>query len=171
MRLSLLFAALVVVSPLALHATTIFSTSFEGPQFTTGTLNGQNGFFHDTAAIGQVESGIANSGTQAVEFNANGTSGQNVALIDTAFTASPGNETATIQIAAMFTSSTSASIYEVLGLDSSSGFLTQIAYFNGGAYFVMAQILLTISSFRRRWTPGMSTRSNSTTLRKWRRVT
>ena len=71
-----------------------------------------------------------------MQFSADGTSGQNVAVINTPFTASPGNETATVQIAAMFTSSSSASIYEAIGLNSSSGFLTQIAYFNGGAYFV-----------------------------------
>jgi len=134
MRPTLLAAVMLIAATSALHATTLYITGFEPPEFTTGTLEGQNGFFYNAAGIGQVESSVVNSGTQAVEFNAQGTSDQNVSLVPTSFTASPGDETATVQIAAMFTGD-SATLFQVLGLNSSAGFLTQMVYRNGVAYF------------------------------------
>ncbi len=134
MRPTLLAVIVLVAATSALHATTLYSTGFESPEFTTGALDGQNGFSNDPGQVGQVESSVVYSGTQAVTFSAQGSSLQNTTHVDTPFTASPGDEIVTVQIAAMF-SGDSTTLFEVLGLNSSAGFLTQLVYRNGVAYF------------------------------------
>lgn len=63
MRKLLLIAACILACTTASRAD-VFSTSFEAPTFQPGQLAGQGGFTGST--VGQVESGIANTGTQAV---------------------------------------------------------------------------------------------------------
>ncbi len=64
----LLTLSLAVASILPAAAGTLYTTGFESPTFTTGDIAGQNGWevFGNPTYAGQVESGFAESGTQAV---------------------------------------------------------------------------------------------------------
>ena len=86
MRIALLFI-LAIGSVLPACAGVLYSTGFESPTFTTGPIAGQNGwavFPGPTSAV-QVESGVAESGSQAVEIIpslAVGQTGPNYAITD-----------------------------------------------------------------------------------------
>jgi hypothetical protein len=61
-------AVVLSLAVLPAFAGVLYSTGFESPTFTTGTINGQNGWVvFGTTAAAQVESGVAESGSQAVE--------------------------------------------------------------------------------------------------------
>jgi len=70
MRLQLgraFFAALLVLASRAAYADTIlYSTGFESPTFTTGSISGQNGWSVYGPGISSVENSFADSGSQAL---------------------------------------------------------------------------------------------------------
>jgi hypothetical protein len=69
--------ALAVASVLPAGAATLLSTGFESPTYTTGPIAGQNGWaVFGTSVAAQVESGVAQSGSQAVEVIPSLASGQ-----------------------------------------------------------------------------------------------
>jgi PEP-CTERM motif len=133
MRKVLLVAVCILACTTACRAD-VFSTSFEQPTFQPGKLAGQGGF--TGSAVGQVENGIANTGSQAVVFNTDGNLGQFTDSISTPFTATSGN-IVTVQIAAMFTPDVETA-FEVLGIHSSSGFVDQLVYADGTARLGLA---------------------------------
>ncbi len=60
--------ALILSLVVPTYAGVLYSTGFESPTFTTGLIAGQNGWaVFGTSGAAQVESGIAESGSQAVE--------------------------------------------------------------------------------------------------------
>jgi hypothetical protein len=66
-RIALLITA-AVASVLPAAADTLYATGFETPTFTTGPIAGQNGWaVFGASGAAQVESGVAQSGSQAVE--------------------------------------------------------------------------------------------------------
>ncbi len=66
-RIALLMTA-AVASSLPAAADVLYATGFESPTFTTGPIAGQNGWaVFGASAAAQVESGFAQSGSQAVE--------------------------------------------------------------------------------------------------------
>jgi PEP-CTERM motif len=140
MRLPLLAVALVVVSPLALHAdTTLFSTSFEAPTYNPGPAAGQGPLIQFSGSSGTIETGVVHTGTQAIEFNAaTDTStfagGQSIIGVGVPFTATPSDETVDLQMSAEFTSATAGTNYDILGVFSSEGFLDQLEYLNGEVF-------------------------------------
>jgi hypothetical protein len=133
MRKVLLIAACILACTTASRAD-IFSTSFEAPTFQPGQLAGQAGF--TGSAVGQVENGIANTGSQAIVFNTSGQMGQSIDRVSTPFTAVSGS-VVTVQIAAMFTPDVETS-FEVLGINSSAGFVDQLVYADGTARLGLA---------------------------------
>jgi len=136
MRLPLLAAALVLVSPLALHADTVFATGFESPTYSPGALAGQVPYFQVDGTSGTVQSAIVRNGTQAVEFDAStDTAGQSVVRMDPHFTATPTDQTVDLQIAALFTSTNAGTSYDILSVFSSAAFLDQLIYLDGVVSF------------------------------------
>ena len=69
-KVALVVVGLAVGSVLPAYAgTVLYTTGFESPTFTTGTISGQNGWaVFGTSSAAQVESGVAQSGSQAVEI-------------------------------------------------------------------------------------------------------
>ena len=61
--------------PAAAMANVVYQTGFEPPGYTTGALAGQNGW---GGSLGTVETTTVFAGTQAVEYNATGQSGQSL---------------------------------------------------------------------------------------------
>jgi hypothetical protein len=126
----LALASLALVFLPALRAGVVFSTGFEAPTYTTGKLAGQNGWFGST--VGVVESGVAYTGTQAVEFNSAGTSGQNLTYLGPPLVPDAGDLEVTLQVAAMFSSSGTSTNWDVLTVyNSSADFMDQLLV-NGG---------------------------------------
>jgi PEP-CTERM motif len=124
--------ALVFASTSALHATTLFSTSFEAPTYTPGAAVGQGSLLQFSGSSGTIETGVAHTGTQAIEFNAaTDTSGQSTMATTVPFTATPSDETVDIQMSAEFTSTTAGTVYNILGLFSSEAYLEELSYLNG----------------------------------------
>jgi len=145
MRLRLLALVILAASSLSLQASTIYSTSFEQPTYSPGNVTGQGDFAAnlgsvDSSSVGQVVTGIANSGSQSVAFNATGTVGQNLDTLHPAspfFTATPGNETVNVQMSAMFNAADPNSAFDILSLSSSDNFtfISQLLYLNGQVLF------------------------------------
>jgi PEP-CTERM motif len=134
----LLAVALVVVSPLALHADTLLATSFEAPTYNPGAAAGQGSLLQGSGSSGTIEAGVAHTGTQAVEFNgATDTtpgSGQSIVFVDPGFAATPADETVDLQISAEFTSASASTDYDIFALFSSVGFIDQLEYLNGEVF-------------------------------------
>jgi hypothetical protein len=69
--------ALILSLAVPTYAGALYSTGFESPTFTTGEIAGQNGWaVFGPSAAAQVESGVAESGSQAVEVLPSLASGQ-----------------------------------------------------------------------------------------------
>lgn len=79
-KLTLPGVAACIASMFGVHgqalADVVFSTGFEPPAYTTGTLSGQDGWFNGSS--GAVETGTVFAGTQAVGYSAVGATGQDI---------------------------------------------------------------------------------------------
>src|SRR5579872_1711509 len=64
------FVLAALVAGGAAHAQVLFQTGFEPPAYTTGALNGQNGWA--APSNGTVESSTVLTGSQAVQFSSSG---------------------------------------------------------------------------------------------------
>jgi hypothetical protein len=145
MRSRLLALVVLAASSLSLQASTIYSTSFEQPTFVPGNVTGQGDFAAnlgsvDSSSVGQVETGVSHSGSQSVAFNATGNAGQNLDTLHLAspfFTATPGNGTVNVQMAAMFNGLDPNSTFDIFSLSSSDNFtfISQLLYHNGQVSF------------------------------------
>lgn len=131
----MLALALVFASTSALHADTLLSTSFEAPTYNAGVAAGQGAILQFDGSSGVIESGVANTGTQAVQFNAatdtTSGNGQSTVYVNPGFTAAPNDETVDLQMSAEFTSASSSTNYDIFALFSSGGFIDQLLYNDG----------------------------------------
>lgn len=120
-----------LAAPLA-QATVIFQTGFEAPTYTTGTLNGQNSW--GISPVPVVESGVANSGSQAVQVAATGTTGQNLDDHGLSYTAIGNPENVvTFNIAFMQSTTGTSSLWDVMAVFGSPAFIGQVLQGNGVA--------------------------------------
>lgn len=124
-RIGLAAALVSVLSVTVCHATVIFQTGFEQPDYAPGALAGQNGWI--SSSVPYVESGIAFSGSQAVAVDATGTSGQNIDDLGLNYTAL-GNPENVVTYDVEFMQSTlgTSSLWDVLAAFGSPGFISQV---------------------------------------------
>jgi hypothetical protein len=121
-----LCSAMLLCSCLLASADTVYQTGFESPTYAAGTLSGQGGWAGST--ITTVESTVVHSGAQAIGFNASQvTSAQSLIGTAVSYTYPGGQSIVTVQIDAYFTQSKSGStVWDVMALASSNGFLAQL---------------------------------------------
>ncbi len=122
----------VLAFSICASAGNVYQTGFESPAYTTGTLNGQNGWFNSTIPV--VETAVVHSGSQAVGFDASkDPGGQNAVVTPLSFTASPANPVVTVQVDAYFTQPASGNTFwDVAAVVSSTGFIDQLEVDNSG---------------------------------------
>ena len=125
----------VVATATPVNETVIFQTGFEttdSPGYTVGALNGQNGWC--CSAVGTVENTTVFAGSQAVQFAASGTTGQNVDDHGLSYTAT-GNPNFIVTMSTEFMEGATgtSSLWDVLAAFGSPGFLGQLFVDNGVA--------------------------------------
>jgi len=109
---------------------TIFETGFEGPEYATGQLQGQNGWFNSTIPI--VESAFANGGSQAVEVSALGQSGQSGAAHSISYDLVANNTlSATYTVDIMISQLAGAVNWYGAAIYGDSGFINQVIVIGG----------------------------------------
>jgi hypothetical protein len=116
----------------ALNAETLFSTGFEPPSYTLGTLNGQNGWTNSSTPV--VENTVAFAGSQAVAFDSTGVTGQNLALHPLTYnSATDPNQIVVFDAEFMQSPTGNNPTWDVFGVDGGAGFVAQLTVQNGKA--------------------------------------
>jgi hypothetical protein len=113
----------------ALADTVVYATGFEPPTYTTGALSGQNGW--TGSLLGTVETTTVFAGSQAVEYNAIGVSGQ-TSNFQTIPAAGQGP---LMQVTVHFyVSAADPTVhYMIMALDGNAGFIGQVGTNGTGA--------------------------------------
>lgn len=132
---TLFFALILASSARFLNGALIFQTGFEtsdSPGYVTGQLNGQNGWCCNT--VGVVENSTVFAGSQGVQFNASGTTGQSADAHGLPYTAT-GNPDYIVTMSTEFMQSAtgSSSLWDVLVAFGSPAFLGQLFVDDGVA--------------------------------------
>ncbi len=132
-KLTMLIALFLICG--LLNAETIFQTGFEGPTYSTNKLSGQNGWTDTGRKTGVVEKTFAHSGSQAVEYNSSLRAGQYADIYNFSYDSiNNPNQWVTLSVDAYFTGN-NKEVWEVLGPDSSNGFMGQLLVQDGYATF------------------------------------
>jgi hypothetical protein len=124
------FVLAALVAGGAAHAQVLFQTGFEPPAYTTGALNGQNGWA--APSNGTVESSTVLTGSQAVQFLSSGLSTQS--LISQPITYSSIGTLATlvkVQLDFQVSTSGTQSNWDGIAVQGSTGFLGQVVDVSG----------------------------------------
>ena len=131
---TLFLTAMFSTAPL-LSASVIYQTGFEttdSPAYVTGPLAPQNGWC--CSPVGTVENTTVFAGSQAVQFDASGTSGQNIDNEGLTYTAVGNPEDVVIMDTEFMQSVTgSSSLWDVFASFGTPGFLTQLFVSDGVA--------------------------------------
>jgi hypothetical protein len=106
--------------------TILYQTGFEPPRYGLGGLLGQDNW-GNTTSVPFVQSSNTFSGTQAVQFNANGLSAQTIIGRPIAYS-SVGNSESVVKFTmrAKLTNSVSTSNWNIFSVSSDAGFLVQL---------------------------------------------
>ncbi len=118
-------AVLSAMTPLA--ADTLYTSGFESPAYTLGALSGQDGWFEFSSNAATVETATVFAGSQAVDYNAAGATGQDGAFHPLSYS-SVGNASNLVELDMEFQQSVAgtSSTWDVFVADGSSGFLGQL---------------------------------------------
>ncbi len=115
--------AVAIAAGAPVHAATLYSTGFEPPDYTTGQLDGQNGWFNDPNAF--VQTSTVESGTQAVSVIAN-TTGQHLVGQAVRYD-SAGNSDQILTISTGFQLTLGTDVFwEALYASGVGGFISQV---------------------------------------------
>ena len=118
---------LAVLFSLGVHARAgvIYQTGFEPPTYTTGQLQGQDGWFNSTVPV--VETTTVHSGAQAAAFSAVGLVGQNTARHALSYdSGSDPNGVVQLQAWAFLSGTGTLSRWDIFAAIGDGGFLAQL---------------------------------------------
>ncbi len=122
------FLFLLSLSAAAVSAANIYSTGFEGPTYSLGTLSGQDGW--GGGLLPAVQNTVFNSGAQAV-----GASGSQQSYTTRGVSYnSIGNpdQTVDVQVDFYLDPNASGQIFTIVGYSATTGFMGQIVVFSSG---------------------------------------